>query len=81
MDNETKVHENLIRRIAARRGLRLVKCRARDKRALGYGLFALLDSDGSTLNRDESLGRGFASLATIERLLDKPAKSSARRRR
>ena len=39
----TKVRENHLRRIAARRGYRLSKCPRRDPEALDYGLYALLD--------------------------------------
>jgi hypothetical protein len=41
--NETKVRENRLRRVAARRGLRLTKSFRRDPHALDYGLFALVD--------------------------------------
>lgn len=39
-----KVAENRVRRAAARQGLKLVKSQTRDPRALGYGLFALVDT-------------------------------------
>jgi hypothetical protein len=38
-----KVRENRMRRIAARQGLRLVKSRSRDQRAIDHGLYALID--------------------------------------
>jgi hypothetical protein len=43
VDPETKVAENKLRRAADRQGLRLEKSRSRDKRAIDYGLFALVD--------------------------------------
>jgi len=76
-----KVLENRIRRVAARRGLLLTKCRARDDRALGYGMFMLIDPEhGGAINPDESAGRGWATLETIDRLLNKKPSTSARRR-
>jgi hypothetical protein len=41
-----KVAENRVRRAAARQGLRLEKCRARDPRAIGYGTYRLVDAKG-----------------------------------
>ena len=38
-----KVHENRLRRAAERQGLRLVKSRRRDPRALDYGGYWLID--------------------------------------
>lgn len=43
MDQEQKVSENRVRRLADRRGYRLVKSRSRDENAIDYGLFALID--------------------------------------
>ena len=40
---DEKVRENRLRRVADRQGLRLVKSRRRDERALDYGLYALID--------------------------------------
>ena len=39
-----KGRENRIRRMAARQGLRLFKCRLRDPRAAGYGGYVLADA-------------------------------------
>jgi hypothetical protein len=41
--NDIKTRENLMRRKAARYGLRLIKSNRRDPDALDYGLFALVD--------------------------------------
>lgn len=38
-----KVRENRLRRAAERQGLRLVKSRRRDPRAIGFGGFMLVD--------------------------------------
>jgi len=43
MTQETKVKENRLRHVADRRGLRLIKSRSRDPRALDYGLYGLVD--------------------------------------
>jgi hypothetical protein len=51
--NEIKVRENRLRRVAARRGLKLTKSYRRDPHALDYGLFALVD-----LRTDEHLNGG-----------------------
>jgi hypothetical protein len=40
-----RVQENRVRRVAQRRGLRLVKSRRRDPQAVDYGLYALIDVD------------------------------------
>lgn len=42
-DDDNKVRENRLRRMADRQGLRLVKSRRRDPRALGYGGYMLVD--------------------------------------
>jgi hypothetical protein len=41
--NEEKVMENRLRRVADRRGLKLVKSRSRDVNAVDYGRYALID--------------------------------------
>lgn len=40
-----KIRENRVRRIAARRGYRLVKSRRRDPQAIDYGSFWLIRAD------------------------------------
>jgi hypothetical protein len=42
-DREVKVKENRLRRAAERQGLRLVKSRRRDPRALDFGKYMLVD--------------------------------------
>ena len=44
MDMGVKVRENRLRRVAARRGYRLMKCRRRDEKALGFGGYKLVDA-------------------------------------
>ena len=44
MDLETKIRENRLRRAARRQGLFLVKCKLRDPKARGFGLWAICDS-------------------------------------
>jgi hypothetical protein len=41
-----KVRENRLRRMASRQGLQLVKSRRRDRRALDYGTYWLVDASG-----------------------------------
>ena len=51
MRNGEKVRENRLRKAAERQGYRLMKSRARDPHALGFGLYALVDpSHGGTVN-------------------------------
>jgi hypothetical protein len=63
-DQEYKVRENRLRRMADRQGLALKKCPRRDPRAIGHGTYMLVDastravvamgfSDGYGLNLDE----------------------------
>lgn len=56
-----KTHENLLRRAALRRGYQLLKCRRRDPRSVGYGLFLLVAGD-----KDGRYG-GKAALAAFDR--------------
>ncbi len=43
MDQEFKVRENRLRRVAARQDLRLLKARRKDPRAVDYGTYMLVD--------------------------------------
>jgi hypothetical protein len=43
MDKAIKVTENRIRRVLGRRGLRLVKSRRRDRHAIGFGRYMVVD--------------------------------------
>ena len=42
-NNQNRVRENRIRRVAQRQGLTLTKSRRRDVRATGFGTFMLID--------------------------------------
>lgn len=44
MEESEKVRENRLRRAADRQGRQLQKSRARDPRALGFGLWRIVDS-------------------------------------
>jgi hypothetical protein len=74
-DTEDKVLENRLRRVAARRGLRLEKSRRRDKSAIDYGYYCLMDTYTNTIvsrryptsGRDEAYN---ATLAEIEAMLE-----------
>jgi hypothetical protein len=48
VETAEKVRENKLRRMAERRGLRLVKSRRRDPGALTYGRYFVQAPDGST---------------------------------
>ena len=43
MDTSEKVKENRLRRIADRRGYKVMKSRSRDSQAVDYGLYALIN--------------------------------------
>jgi len=47
---DEKVRENRLRRMADRRGYKLVKSRSRDPHAVDYGRYALIDEFGGTVN-------------------------------
>jgi hypothetical protein len=49
MPPEDKARENRLRRMAARQELRLVRSRRRDRRAVDYGTYTLVDVHGDTL--------------------------------
>ena len=69
-DVPTKVRENRLRRVADRRGRRLVKSGRRDPNALDYGLFALIDYETggavnpSLIGRSPALGTSTRSRTT-----------------
>jgi hypothetical protein len=73
-DMADKVRESRIRRIADRRGLRLVKSGRRDPNALDYGLYALIDYDTGGAVNPSLIGRYTCSwtLDQIEDYLAEP---------
>lgn len=51
MEQDEKVKENRLRRIADRRGYKLTKSRSRDPQAIDFGLYAVIDlSTGGAVN-------------------------------
>jgi len=56
-DMTDTVRENRLRRIADRRGLRLVKCGSCDPNAQDYGLYALIDYDTGGAVNPSLMGR------------------------
>jgi hypothetical protein len=60
VDQAEKIRENRARRAASRQGLKLLKSRRRDPRALDFGMYALVDQNnvvvyGATERFDASL--------------------------
>lgn len=69
-DSSIKVLENRLRRVAERRGLRLVKSRRRDPQAYDYGTYALIDVRSNALVAgDELTGYGL-TLEDVEATLN-----------
>lgn len=65
MDQETKVRENRLRRMADRRGLRLSRSRTRDPGAMDFGKYALFDVEtGGTVH--EMLANRWAHALTLD---------------
>jgi hypothetical protein len=50
-----KIHENRLRRMAERQGLRLHKSRRRDPRALGYGTYDLVQASDNHMVSPEQM--------------------------
>jgi hypothetical protein len=73
MEQSEKVRENRMRRMAGRRGLRLVKSPQRDQGGLEYGRYRIETGDGA-LAAGIQAGRHypFASLDEVERYLSAP---------
>lgn len=73
MDNDEKVRENRLRRMAKRQGLELVKSRRRDPRAYDFGAYWLVKITGPGDNwRSRELvagGDSGMSLDDVERAL------------
>jgi hypothetical protein len=61
---DEKVRENRLRRMADRQGLRLVKSRRRDPRALDYGTYMLVDANHNIVASGEHM-----DLDDVERVL------------
>ena len=69
MPLEAKVKENRIRRVADRRGLRLIKSRSRDQNAMDYGMYALIDIQTNGAVNPSIAGRWVCSW-TLEEVED-----------
>ena len=61
--------EKRLRRAAQRQDLKLVKSRTRDRVAVGYGRYALLDQAGTPVFGVDERGRPNATLDEIEQRL------------
>ncbi len=61
-----KVRENKVRRAAARQGLKVMKSRARDSRALDFGCYALTDAATNVIVAGVAMGRLAFNLDDIE---------------
>lgn len=70
MDKATKVKEIRLRRVAARRGLRLVRSRRRDPQAVDFALYVLVSESRRTPVTYAELRRDGVTLDEIERRLD-----------
>jgi len=69
-DQEDKVRENRLRRMAERQGLALQKCRRRDPRALGFGTYRLVDPlRNRVVASIQSMGDYGYDLADVEQFL------------
>jgi hypothetical protein len=71
---EDKVRENKLRRMADRRGYRLIKSRSRDPGALDYGLYAVIDIQTNGAANPAIAGRWVCSwtLDEVENFLTTP---------
>jgi hypothetical protein len=72
-DQDEKVRENRLRRIAERAGLRLEKSRRRDPRAIDYDCWQLVGSDSRVTERP------MMSLDAVEAFLESPLVVELRR--
>jgi hypothetical protein len=66
---EEKIRENRLRRVGARRGIRLAKSRRRDEHALDFGRYWLIDSRSGTVIAGGQWG---VSLDEVEEELSGP---------
>ena len=68
-DQAEKIRENRARRAAERQGLRLVKSRRRDPRAIGYGGYMLVDAYRNAAVHGEIDSPRALTLDEVERYL------------
>jgi len=70
MTDSEKIRENRLRRMADRQGLRLVKSRRRDPRAVDYGGYMLVDiATNAVIAGTGAIGRPHWSLDEVEEWL------------
>jgi hypothetical protein len=73
VEQDEKVRENRLRRMADRQGLRLEKSRRRDPRAIDYGMYTLVDPNTNAIVAGtEGTGRPNFSLDEVEAWLINP---------
>ncbi len=68
-ERESKVRENLLRRMAERQGLNLRKSRRRDVRAIDYGCYMLVENETKCVIAGADHGRAEFSLDDVEAYL------------
>jgi len=66
-----KIHENRLRRMAQRQGLRLEKCSRRDPHALGWRTYRLTDHATNTLVAGDRITGYGLGLDDVERVLQR----------
>jgi hypothetical protein len=66
MADADKIRENRARRAAARQGLTLVKSKRRDRRALDYAVWTIINTQTNAVEKD-----GRLSIDEVERFLNR----------
>ncbi len=69
MDQDEKVRENRLRRMAERQGLALQKSRRRDPLALDYDRWTIADENGKAVAGTDKAGRATMDLDGVEAYL------------
>jgi hypothetical protein len=69
MNDDDKVRENRVRRMAERQGLQLQRCKRRDPNALGYGTYRLADPVTGTVTAQSGPSGYGLTLADVEKKL------------
>jgi hypothetical protein len=67
MADADKVRENRARRAAARQGLKLVKSKRRDRRALDYAVWTIVNTQTNAVTAGDRL-----SIDEVEQFLNRP---------
>jgi hypothetical protein len=71
MPRDDKGREVVLRRVAARQGLRLERSRRRDHRALGYGKYRIIDTVTGEVYAGDGPGGYSLDLDAVESILDR----------